>query len=241
MTETGRPDRVMPLVRNDPPSVGDITLSGRLEVTDAGIVYAGLLGDEPVVVALLTAGAETDSYARARFHDAVQQAKLSVEEVSVVASEEDAPEISPWVAVRAESWDDGAKIAGALLAPVLLEHLAPVGAARGPGFRPHWSGRSGPGRWRAWPLPWPATFSAVGRWTYVASFALVLAIATIALFIAVKVFHDLPPAPVNPPFPAPTQQPPSQQSPSPTPTPTPPTSPSPTRPGGTVTTIPRIV
>jgi hypothetical protein len=241
MTETGRPDRVMPLVRSDPPRLGDITLSGRLEVTDAGIVYAGLIGDQPVAVALLTEGAETDSYARARFHDAVHEAKLSVDEVSVVASEEDSPEISPWVAVRAESWDDGAKIAGALLAPVLLEHLPSVGPVRGPGFRPHWFGRSGPGRWRAWPLPWPAALSAVGRWTYVASFALVLAIASIALFIAVKVFQDLPPAPVNPPFPAPTQQPPSQQSPSPTPTPTPPTSPQPTRPGGTVTTIPPIV
>src|SRR6476659_1701754 len=40
-------DRVLPLLRGDPPRLGDIALSGRLEVSDAGIVYAGVLADEP--------------------------------------------------------------------------------------------------------------------------------------------------------------------------------------------------
>ncbi len=223
----------MPLLRGDPPSLGEITLTGRLDVTDAGIVYAGLLADEPVAVALLTEGAETDGYARARFHDAVREAGLAG--TDTVVAEQDAPEIAPWVAVRADSWDDGVKLAGAILAPVTLEHLAPVGTVRGPGFRPHWFDRSGPGRWRVWPLPWPAALTAAGRWTFVASFALVLAIASIALFIAVKVFNDLPPSPVNPPFPIPTV--PTPSSPSPTPTPTPsPTQGSPTAPHGTETT-----
>ena len=70
-------ERVLPLLRGDPPRLGDIALSGRLEVTDAGIVYAGVLADEPVAVALLTAGAEPDGYARARFHDAVRDARLA--------------------------------------------------------------------------------------------------------------------------------------------------------------------
>lgn len=195
--------RVRPLLRSDPPRLGEIDLSGRLEVSDAGIVYAGVLADEPVAVALLTAGAERDSYARARFHDAVRDARLAGTDTFVVAGE-DEPEIAPWVAVRAGSWADGAKLAGALLAPVTLGDLVPAGDVRGPDFRPHWQSRGGPGRWRTWPLPWPTGLTAAGRWTYVASFALVLAIASVALFIAVRLFDNQPPAPIGPPFPAPT-------------------------------------
>ncbi len=199
----GASDRVLPLLRTDPPRLGDIALSGRLEVADAGIVYAGVLDDQPVAVALLSAGAESDSYARARFSDAVRDARLVGSDSSVVAGE-DEPEVAPWVAVRAHSWADGAKLAGALLAPVTLEHLVPIGPARGPGFRPHWHAARDPGRWRVWPLPWPSGLSAAGRWTHIASFALVLAISTVALFIAVKLFENQPPAPVNPPFPTPS-------------------------------------
>jgi hypothetical protein len=217
-----------------------VTLSGRLEATDAGIVYAGVLGDQPVVVALLTAGAEVDSFARARFHDAMRDARLADRETSVLAGE-DAPEIAPWVAVRADSWDDGVKLARALLAPVSLDHLDPVGDVRGPEFRPHWSRRGGPGRWRVWPLPWPSALSMAGRWTYVASFALVLAISAIALFIAVKLFENQPPAPVYPPYPTPTfptpTLPPTTPGPS---TGTPPQSPS-IPPDGTGTGNPSIV
>src|SRR6478736_9703785 len=105
--------RVQPLLRSDPPRLGEIVLSGRLEVTAAGIVYAGVLADQPVAVALLTEGAETDSYARARFSDAVRDARLDGASTAVVAGE-DEPDIAPWVAVRADSWDDGATLAGAL-------------------------------------------------------------------------------------------------------------------------------
>jgi hypothetical protein len=231
MTETGATDRIRPLLRTDPPSLGDVRLSGRLEVGDGGIVYAGVLADQPVVVAMLTAGAEVDRYARARFRDAVGEARLAGTEATVVAGE-DEPQIAPWVAVRAETWDDAAMLAGALLAPVTVSHVGPVGTARGPAFRPHWWSHPGPGRWRVWPLPWPATLSTAGRWTYVASFALVLAISTIALFIAVKLFANQPPAPVNPPYPAPTLPTPSTRS----PTPSPPATTQPQRPhqpGGT--------
>jgi hypothetical protein len=230
VSQSGASERVMPLLNSDPPRLGDISLSGRLEVTDSGIVYAGVLADQPVAVAMLTRGAETDSYARARFHDAVRDARLAGTDAAVVAGE-DEPEISPWVAVRADSWDDGAKLAGALLAPVALEHVAPVGTMRGPGFRPHWFDRPGPGRWRVWPLPWPSALSAAGRWTYVASFALVLAISSVALFIAIKLFENQPPAPVNPPYPTPGLPTPSVSPPTPSPsTGTP--SPSPHPPGG---------
>lgn len=233
----GASERVLPLERSDPPRLGDVALSGRLEVTDAGIVYAGVLADQPVAVAMLTAGAEVDSYARARFHDAVHDARLAGTDTAVMAGE-DEPEIAPWVAVRADSWDDGVKLAGALLAPVTLEQLAPVGPVRGPGFRPHWHSRPGPGRWRVWPLPWPTALSAAGRWTYVASFALVLAISAIALFIAVTLFEDQPPAPVNPPFPTPIQPTPSIRPTTPPTTSTPPGTP--TSPNGTGSGNPSI-
>jgi len=240
MPHPGGTDRVAPLLRGDPPTVGETVLTGRLEVTDAGIVYAGMLGDQPVAVALLSAGAETDSFARARFFDSVQQSRLDGEHSPVLAAG-DEPDTSPWATVSADSWDDGRKAAGALLAPVTLGEPTSGGAFRGPGFRPHWVDRAGPGRWRAWPLPWPKAFSVAGRWTFVASFALVLAIASIALFISVKLFENQPPAPVGPPFPVPPDPTPTSR---PTPTPTP-SSPSPTpstgSPRTTVTTVPPIV
>lgn len=236
--QPGASDRVLPLQRADPSRLGEVTLSGRLEVTDAGIVYAGVLADKPVAVALLTSGAETDSYARARFHDAIAEARHPVDDEGVLAGDDD-PDIAPWVAVRADSWDDGAKLAGALLAPVTLEHVAPIGVTRGPGFRPHWSREPGPGRWRVWPLPWPAARTTAGRWTYLASFALVLAISSIALFIAIKLFEHQPPAPVPPPFPTPVVPTPTVQTPTPTPSTGPPSRPGP--PGPTGTADPPIV
>lgn len=241
VADGGATGAVLPLRRGDPPSIGDAVLIGRLSVSDAGIVYAATLADAPVAVALLTAGAETDSFARARFVDAIAEFHEQVAAAAVVASE-DEPDIAPWVAVTAESWADGAATAEALLAPVTLRGLAPVGVVRGPGYRPHWAGRSGPGRWRAWPLPWPSAFSSAGRWTYVASFALVVAIASIALFISVRLFQDQPPAPVGPPYPTPSQPAPTAQpTPPPTTTPAPSPSPSSGGPRTTVTDVPPIV
>lgn len=236
--QSGASERILPLQRVDPSRLGEVRLSGRLEVTDAGIVYAGVLSGKPVAVALLTKGAEADSYARARFHDAIRDARLrgvsATAEPDVLAGDDD-PDIAPWVAVRADSWDDGATLAAALLAPVTVEHVAPLGVARGPDFRPHWSPRRvGPGRWRLWPLPWPAALSTAGRWTYLASFALVLAISTIALFIAIKLFENQPPAPVPPPFPSPVLPTPSVPTPTPSPTgPVPTGQPGPPGPTGT--------
>lgn len=248
MQHPGGSGAVRPLLRDDPPTIGEVVLTGRLRVTDAGIVYAGTLGGRRVAVALLSAGAETDSFARARFVDAVEECRRAGAGWSMLAAG-DEPDIAPWVAVSAESWDGAVSAAAALLAPVTLassassasSSSASSGAVRGPGFLPHWAERQGPGRWRAWPLPWPSAFSLAGRWTYVASFALVVAIASIALLIAVRLFENQPPAPVGPPFPLPTNPPPTSE---PTPTPTP-TSPSPTpstgAPRTTLKTIPPIV
>jgi hypothetical protein len=76
-----------------------------------------------------------------------------------------------------------------------LRDVAPAGEVRGPDFRPHWYRRRGAGRWRVWPLPWPTSLNTAGRWTFVAAFALMVAIASLALWIAVLIYHTQPPAP----------------------------------------------
>ncbi len=230
---------VAPLQTRDPRTLGGVRLVGRLSATDTGIVYAGQLNGQQVAVAMLTEGAELDSYARARF----LQARYSL--AAVPASDADL-DIAPWVAVPAGTGRDGLAAATAVLAPVSLEHVPPVGNRQGPEFRPHWTRRGGVGRWRIWPLPWPDSLAAASRWTYVASFALVLAIAAIALLIAVRIFQNQAPAPPGPgpgPVPLPTPVSPSP-SPSGTPSPTPTPTPSPggtVGPGPTVTGAPPIV
>ena len=212
-----------PLRRGDPPGLGDITLTGRLGEHDAGIVYDGSSDGERVVVVMLTAGAETDSYARARFAESVDEVAQGAPE-AVVALETD-PEVAPWVALTVDGDEGGQQAAARLLAAVTLEDRPVVGRAQGPQFRPHWYRRDGAGRWRLWPLPWPLSLTSAGRWTFVASFLLVLAIATLALWIAVLVFRNQAPPPPGPgPGPGPVPPP---TIPSPTPTPTPPTTPGP--------------
>ncbi len=239
----GEPDlRIRSLLRRDPPAVGSIELSGRLGEYDAGIVYAGTDEDDvQVAVVMLTEGAEQDSFARARFSQAVQA--LQANEAGVIVATDFDPEIAAWVALRVDGWSEGVVQAEALLAAVTLEDRAPIGEIHGPDFRPHWYERISIGRWRLWPLPWPTRLTSAGRWTFLASFALVLAIAAIALWIAVKVFENQAPPPPGPgPLPGPVPPP---TSPSPTPTPTPTTtpgpSPSPSGPPSTGNTIPPIV
>ncbi len=241
-----------PLEPGDPPLLGAARLTGRLDASDSGTVYAAELDGELVAVVLLSAGAETDSYGRARFEQAVREAS-DVAGSAVIGYDDDA-ELAPWAVVRSDSEGAGMRAAMALLAPVTLADVAPVGAVSGPGFRPHWLDRGGHGRWRVWPLPWPHTLGAAGRWTFLAAFALVLAIASIALWISIQVFHSQPPAPRPGPGPVPgpiTRPTPSLSTPSPTTSqaPTRDTSPppQPTGPGGpssglpTATSVPPIV
>jgi hypothetical protein len=227
---------LMPLGRQDPPVLGDVVVIGRLDETTSGVVYAGLVGQHRVAVALLAAGAETDSFARARFVDAVTQARADGD---VVAFEDD-PEVAPWVALRARSWEHGIGAARAVLAPVTLEHLPPLGRICGPRFGPHWFRGPHRGRWRVWPLPWPTSLTSAGRWTYLAAFALILAIATVALFIAVNLFKNQPPAPSPGPGPGPIGPTPPAASPRPSPTPAPTTRPGGPRPTGPVITVPVV-
>lgn len=205
------------LRRGDPPQLGDVVLVGRLAATDAGFVYAGRAGRQLAAVVMLGAGAETDSYGRARFLHALETAQADPEH-PVLALETD-PDVAPWVAVAVPSWEVAHHLGNELLAPVVLDDVPHATPASGPSFRPHWYQRIGVGRWRLWPLPWPSALSTIGRWTYLASFALVLLIASVALLIAVKIFEDQPPVPPPPPVPVP----PGPTPPSPTTTPTSPT------------------
>ena len=214
MSSDGRPC-LSALAKADPPRLGAVTLLGRLEATDAGVVYAGDFEGEPVAAVLLSQGAELDSYGRARFLEAVGD-QVHSGSLAVLASQLDDEAISPWVAVPAATWQSGLAVSRGLLAPVTLEHLPSVASARGPLFRPHWATRSDPGRWRIWPLPWPAIFSSVSRWTHLVSFGVVVALAALALLIAVKIFETQPPVPPPPqPQPQPTNQPPPPPDPTP--------------------------
>lgn len=244
MTDRSLPSAVKPLERRDPPALGDVTLTGRIETTETGTLYAGTLGDEDVIVVLLSDGAERDSFARARFGVAVGDLKGSSPE-AVVATDSD-EDIAPWVALA----DCEPADALALLGAVTMDDVDPVGAVMGPDFRPHWWDRGGPGRWRLWPLPWPRSLSEATIATFIASFAIVLAIAALALWIAVKLFEGQGPAPVYPPFPTngtgdttitPSNPTPTQPTPSTTGPTTTGTGPSPTGPTGTGDDVPPIV
>ncbi len=218
--------RATPLLRRDPPALGAVTLTGRLFAAhDAGLVYAGELDGREVTVVMLSAGAAADSYARARFRDAA--AALTEADAHAVVAREDDEEVAPWVALDAPSTVAGRSLSRQLLAAVTLEDRSPVGVVHGPSYRPHWWQRVGVGRWRLWPLPWPATLVSAGRWTFIASFTLACAIAALALWLTVQVFQNQPPPPPGPgPGPGPV--------PPPTFTPTPsPTGPVPTGPQGT--------
>lgn len=211
------------LRRGDPPQLGQVVLVGRLAVTDAGYVYAARAGRTQAAVVLLNEGAEADSYGRARFLAAIESTRNGAGH-TVLAAETD-PEVAPWIAVEVTSWEAARDIGRQLLAPVTLDDVPHPSAMAGPAFRPHWFRRADAGRWRLWPLPWPSMLSTAGRWTYLASFALVLLIASLALLVAVKIFENQPPGP-PPPGPVPPGPTPPSPTQSPTPTPSPPGRPS---------------
>ena len=156
-----------PLLRRDPPAVGDIRLIGRIGDHDAGMTYVGrlMLDDTPsepapdgddtdtdtdageadetdvsappdITVVMLTAGAEADSYARARFRQAIDD--LDHDRPTLIVGREEENDLAPWVALTAASRAEGLAISERLLKAVTLEDQTPVGTVHGPEFRPHW-------------------------------------------------------------------------------------------------------
>ena len=192
--------RVQPLGRGDPPMLGDVMLRGRLGSSDAGIVYAGQLVDEPVAVVLLsTAPRWTPSRCTVRGgRRPLADEDGSDHEVGGVLACERAGDVAPWFAIAAgDAWSNGLDASRRLLDAVTLDDVAPVGAVRGPGaartgtgVAASAAGVSGPCRGpRHWAPP---------DWTFVAAFALMVGIASMVLWIAVLIYHTQPPAPRPP-------------------------------------------
>jgi hypothetical protein len=235
--------QMQPLERGDPPMLGDVLLQARLGASDAGVVFAGRLVDEPVALVMLSEGAEADSFARARFQAA--GAALGDEDPDRVLASDCDPEVAPWFALAAgDGWAQGVDLSRALLAAATLDDVDPVGEVSGPGFRPHWFQRRRVGRWRLWPLPWPVSLTAAARWTFVAAFAVMVTIASVALWIAVLVFDTQPPAPRPPHVSRTTLPPPAPMTlpkPSAKPSPGPEHSTPPTRRSSGGTPVPPIV
>lgn len=215
-SSTGLP--VHPQRDDDPPSLGLVRLHGRLGHDDAGSLLAGRHEGRPVVVAWLGAGAETDPYARSRFVDALDD--LQHRRRAVVVAWEADPGLAPWAALDGHA-EDALELARGLLAEVsLLDPTA--GQGRTVDFRPHWWRRSGSGRWRVWPLPWPRLLHAYRGWTFVVSGLVIAALCALALLISAIVLdapEDDEPGPQ--PFPTSTPGQPTTTRPTPTPTPTP--------------------
>src|SRR5262245_53290645 len=91
-----------PLLRRDPPAFGDIELIGRLQSHDAGMTYAAHLNGDNVTIVMLSEGADSDSYARARFREATEA--LDGDRPGLIVDREEEVDFAPWVAVASTSW-----------------------------------------------------------------------------------------------------------------------------------------
>ena len=133
----------------DPSQLGPFQLTGRLDETQAGVVYQGI---DPhgrrICLAVLNRGAAADPAARDRFRAAILSEPLDRPPpggaAAIVGAEPDSR--TPWVATLHEPGTTGAE---RFLGPVLLE--GPPGRStpsptttRRPLFQPHWLGSRDP-------------------------------------------------------------------------------------------------
>jgi hypothetical protein len=216
-----------PLLPDDPPRIGQFLLRERLVTDDAAVVFRGVASGEQAAVVLLTAGADDDPAARGRFRRAVDELMTSSPE-SVAASDFD-PEVAPWIAIPLVG-GRSPDVVHDLLNAVTMRPPGPSAPPRGPDFVPHWHPRRTPGRWRLWPLPWPAAGEAASRVALLWALALVMVLATLAVLIAIWLFRHQPPSQV--PLPQNSPQPGSSGAPS---QPTSPSSTGPTHPSNSPT------
>jgi hypothetical protein len=193
-----------PLQLDDPPRIGRYRLLERLLTDDAAVVFRGLTDDRQVAVVLLTAGAHSDAAARGRFRRAVDDL-LGRSPESVDDSDFD-PEIAPWIAIPLLAGQLPETVPELLAAVTMRQAVSPASRTAGPDFAPHWHPRHTPGRWRLWPLPWPAVGQAASRAALLWALALVMLLATVAVLIAIWLFHHQPPSrvplPQNSPIPS---------------------------------------
>lgn len=232
----GRPEPG-PLHLDDPPKVGDFWLDARLMEQDAGVVYIAHRSDEPAVMLLmLKAGAAADAAARDRLAGEVNKLHADVvvarggegqddgRLAAAFRSEADDPvhegmePLAPWVALAWDGSENASKEAERLLRSVDLSATPSLGTMSGPDFDISWRGSNTPGTWRVWPLPGPGRHDRAGAMPLVASWALMITLAGLALLIAVLLFQNTPPQPTPPPVDPSSQSatpPPSEQSGSP--------------------------
>jgi hypothetical protein len=192
-----------PLLPDDPPRIGQFLLRERLVTDDAAVVFRGVANGEQAAVVLLTAGADGDPAARGRFRRRADELMTSSPE-SVAASDFD-PEVAPWIAIPLVG-GRSPDVVHDLLNTVTMRTTGPSAPTRGPDFVPHWHPRRAPGRWRLWPLPWPAAGDAASRAALLWALALVMMLATLAVLIAIWLFRHQPPSqvplPQNSPLPS---------------------------------------
>lgn len=209
---------VHPLLPDDPPRIGTFWLDARLGATRSGVAYtAHDDSDTPAMVILLSEGAAADAAARDRLAGVVNAMHIDTVLARGGPGQDsgrlgrkyrrdgddpvapDDARIAPWVALAYDGSPAAAADAERVLSEVELDRLPPQGAASGPDFRHYWIDRVRPGLARVWPLPWPGRYDRAGWRTILVSWLLMLLLATLAVLIAILIFHNQ--APQTPPTP----------------------------------------
>jgi len=203
----------LPLQPEDPPRVGEFWLRGRLGANAAGYLYAAADDDGlGAVVAMMTEGSADDAAARERFVYAVDELP---EDAVLAHNGSDDDDMALWVAVGPIREDDGSSAASderliaerrgeEVLSTVLMDRVPQLGRFRGPDFRHYWEGRRRPGLFRIWPLPWPNALRPASRWALVLALLTMALIMALAVFLAWLLFHNAEPRQPEPVIPTPT-------------------------------------
>ncbi|MEU4290980.1 hypothetical protein AB0E63_22375 [Kribbella sp. NPDC026596] len=203
----------LPLQPEDPPRVGEFWLRGRLGANAAGYLYTA--SDETgrdAVVAMMTEGSADDAAARERFVNAVDELP---EDAVLAHNDADDDDLALWVAVGPIRADDGSSAASdehliaerrgeEVLSAVLMDRVPHVGRLRGPDFRHYWESRRRPGLFRIWPLPWPNALRPASRWALVLALLTMALIMALAVFLAWLLFRHAAPLEPQPVIPTPT-------------------------------------
>jgi hypothetical protein len=203
----------LPLQPEDPPRVGEFWLRGRLGANAAGYLYTA--SDETgrdAVVAMMTEGSADDAAARERFVNAVDELP---DDAVLAHNDADDDDLALWAALGPIREDDGSSAwsderlmaerrGEEVLSAVLMDRVPHVGRLRGPDFRHYWEGRRRPGLFRIWPLPWPNALRPASRWALVLALLTMALIMALAVFLAWLLFRHAQPLEPQPVIPTPT-------------------------------------